>query len=389
VRKLHLLAPLVVSCSSGAKTPVTPEPTPEPVATADAAPPEISDAELCPTLIARFREESGAGSLKPEELERMTAAVRKHCPTWPPAVTRCLVTSPDDRQTKCMDDLDQGLRTAFIDDIMASFNTPVPGCEELVYDVTAWATLPTTLTNADDRAVALAAIQPVVLASCKGTWSEDVRTCVGAPGGAVPRACLDTAGGTVGADLDREIKRRTDLFAVAAAFKPTDKKIACAKAVAAHYGAARWNGKLDGKKAADRKRIMKASTAAFAAACKDEKWTGFVRGCVVAATSEEERAWCLGGTTRWGYPAGAAEPTAAGMSGVPECDAYVAAMKRYIACDEIPQAARDAAQGAMEAMTSAWSTGLPDEARDAAADACTQGLDAIKQGAVAFGCPMP
>ena len=53
------------------------------------------------------------------------------------------------------------------------------------------------------------------------------------------------------------------------------------------------------------------------------------------------------------------EEAAAGSTGLADCDAYVAAMDKYMQCDKVPQSARDAAK---------------------------QGLDAMKQGAQAMGC---
>src|SRR5688500_8987652 len=39
-----------------------------------------------------------------------------------------------------------------------------------------------------------------------------------------------------------------------------------------------------------------------------------------------------------------------GGSGLAGCDAYVAAMEKYLACDKVPQAARDGAKQGLDAM---------------------------------------
>jgi len=84
-------------------------------------------------------------------------------------------------------------------------------------------------------------------------------------------------------------------------------------------------------------------------------------------------------------PAGGAAST-----GLPECDAYVAAMDKYMACDKVPQSARDAAKQGLDAMKSGWANmgTMPDDAKKSAADACKQAVDALKQGAESMGCTL-
>jgi hypothetical protein len=80
----------------------------------------------------------------------------------------------------------------------------------------------------------------------------------------------------------------------------------------------------------------------------------------------------------------------ASTTGIPACDAYVRSIEAYIRCDKIPPEARNAAAQGMEAMRSAWggSSQLPDDARKAMNDACTQAVDALRQGAQAMGCTL-
>ena len=83
------------------------------------------------------------------------------------------------------------------------------------------------------------------------------------------------------------------------------------------------------------------------------------------------------------------EPAAGGAAtGLAECDTYVAAMEKYLACDKVPQAARDGAKQGLDAMKGSWgdTAGMPEEAKKAANDACKQAVDALKQGASAMGC---
>jgi len=76
------------------------------------------------------------------------------------------------------------------------------------------------------------------------------------------------------------------------------------------------------------------------------------------------------------------------ITGFAECDAYLAASERYMVCDKIPQAARDAVKQGNDAMKAAWgdSSSYPEEVKQAVRDACKQAVDALKQGANAMGC---
>lgn len=76
--------------------------------------------------------------------------------------------------------------------------------------------------------------------------------------------------------------------------------------------------------------------------------------------------------------------------GLPECNRYISEVEKFIRCDKVPQAARDATKQGLDAMKSAWSdvAGMPEEARRAAEDSCKQATDALHQGASAMGCPM-
>ena len=77
-------------------------------------------------------------------------------------------------------------------------------------------------------------------------------------------------------------------------------------------------------------------------------------------------------------------------AGLPACDAYVAATAKFMACEHAPQSARDAAEQSLSSMKASWASigQLPDGAKKAVADACTMGLEALKQGAQAMGCPL-
>jgi hypothetical protein len=91
-------------------------------------------------------------------------------------------------------------------------------------------------------------------------------------------------------------------------------------------------------------------------------------------------------------PAPAGDTAAAGESGIPSCDAYLKTFEKYMACDKVPQQAKDASKQGIDAMKQSWAQfkdpNVPAEAKKAAGDACTQGEDAIKQSAQALGCTL-
>lgn len=88
-------------------------------------------------------------------------------------------------------------------------------------------------------------------------------------------------------------------------------------------------------------------------------------------------------------PAPAAGGAAA--TGVPECDAYIAAIENLAKCDKLPQAARDSMKQSADTMKASWKwDGMPEEAKKtaqaAAGSSCKQATDAVKQSMTAAGC---
>ena len=93
----------------------------------------------------------------------------------------------------------------------------------------------------------------------------------------------------------------------------------------------------------------------------------------------------------------ATETTATAVAestGIAECDSYFAAIEKYMACEKVPQAARDAQKQAKEQMRAGWSSweNLPEDARkmaqDSAKASCTTALTSLKVAANASGCPV-
>jgi hypothetical protein len=72
-------------------------------------------------------------------------------------------------------------------------------------------------------------------------------------------------------------------------------------------------------------------------------------------------------------------------SGLPECDAYVGAMRRFSQCSQLPVQSKQSIEQALSQMGDTWRN-LPPEGRQQAAEACKQGTDAIRQAAASMGC---
>ena len=80
---------------------------------------------------------------------------------------------------------------------------------------------------------------------------------------------------------------------------------------------------------------------------------------------------------------GSAAPVAAGDStGIPECDAYKAAIDKLSTCDKIPEAARKQMKDAFDQAAGAWKS-LPADAKAQAATGCKAAADAVAQSGAA------
>lgn len=91
-------------------------------------------------------------------------------------------------------------------------------------------------------------------------------------------------------------------------------------------------------------------------------------------------------------PSGATTQSATNDTGVPECDEYARTFDRYLACDKVPQQAKDASKANIDQMRQSWS-GLKDPnvapaAKASAGDACKQATAALQSSAKALGCTL-
>jgi hypothetical protein len=191
-------------------------------------------------------------------------------------------------------------------------------------------------------------------------WSEDTKECV--------LAAVDNAGTSAcllpEASAPKLLQQLTDLDGTAtkiAAAKTKPASITCAKAVAAHYGDAKWKARAKEKPAASRTAMQKA--------CSDDKWTEMQRACVVVADDPS----CYDNPGRWGYPA----LVVAKRPNVPdECAIYEAVMVRIESCSAVPEASRGALAQAFGEAAKTWAGLSPDEAKQIA-PICKGGADAM------------
>jgi len=149
---------------------------------------------------------------------------------------------------------------------------------------------------------------------------------------------------------------------------------------------------------------------AIVSACRADAWPADVVACMAAARSETALDEC---EARLPKPArdrveaamaevvtniappdeGAAaddEDFGKGESGVPECDAYAAAMEKYVDCDEIAEPVKDSAKKGLVALRQTWpmlrDPSTPASAKAAARDACARAREELEASAKAQGC---
>lgn len=89
-------------------------------------------------------------------------------------------------------------------------------------------------------------------------------------------------------------------------------------------------------------------------------------------------------------PAAANAKASAGGSGIPACDAYMAAVQKFMKCDGVPAASKTATQTALkttkQSLARLKGPNVPAASKQAVATSCTNATAALKKGAAAFHC---
>jgi hypothetical protein len=114
----------------------------------------------------------------------------------------------------------------------------------------------------------------------------------------------------------------------------------------------------------------------LAPACKDREEPRPTSGTAVAT-----------GTAETVAPERPALPEAP-STGIPECDDYVQALDRFVACDKIEQPSKDAALAGLERVRGEWKAiaRMPADARQATIHQCQSSVRAIEIALEHAGC---
>jgi hypothetical protein len=273
--------------------------------------------------------------------------------------------------TKWSEDLDQG-------DATAESADPEPiDCTDAIGDPASY--LPAVTLTGDDRELVVRIRREAIIKLCEAGWSEEVKQCLKTatdPTGMT--SCLTTLDPQQQQDLAAKVAVADALMAktIGARAKAPD----CKKLVGAHYADAAWKARLVTVKGTDRKKMIDASRKAMTEACTKESWSPTLRACLGVGGDAD----CVAGQSyAWGFPArGVAVPT-----GIPECDAYIAAIQSYSTCAKLPPDARDAvAQSIAEATQAMLDMAADPSKRQETVESCRVGAEAVKQSLASMGC---
>ena len=320
------------------------------------------------------------------------AAIRKSCSQdkWPQTVIDCIASTP--QPDDCLAKLDEKQHASY-DERLAAWAEqhtgyggdpaaeigPPPMCDSIIGDVATYE--PPLGENAPERDWVIELRRAFLYEECDHAWSEEIKDCLRSAGSDNGRAtCLGSLDEHEQEEMTKKLESFDRLATKVAAAKQKPESITCKKVVATHYGNAAWKKKLDGFKAAERKKMIDASRALMQKACDDKPWDERLRACVVAGGGEtcfETYSMRLS----WGYPAAGAVTTV----GIQECDDYGAAIQQLAACSKIPQTSRESLKRSFD-QTQAQVAGAPAKDRARMAPTCKAGLDAIANVAASVGC---
>lgn len=251
-------------------------------------------------------------------------------------------------------------------------------CDVVVGDGSAFP--PVIDAQAPEREWTLSVRRHLLLDACGDGWDERSRACIARAGTAAVVACLDHIDASERDELLATLTSISELATKISAARKKPAAIGCKQVVAAHYGDAKWKGKLESFKAAERKKMIAASRAKMTKACTDDAWSETLRACIVAGGEETcFQAEQMG--LSWGYPAAGTVTTL----GIPECDAYGATLQALSSCSKFPEEARKALTKSFDEMRAHMAKLSADE-RTRTATSCKAGLAAVKSIAQSTGC---
>jgi len=239
---------------------------------------------------------------------------------------------------------------------------------------------PALTVAADDRDQWVTLRRRAVEELCRGGWSEKVKHCL--------TAARDTKDVTA-CIADLEPAQRDELVARLAKVDAFGAKIAqarakapdCKKLVAGYYSDAAWKTKVPTITGAPRKKLIEASRKAMIEACTSDGWNASRRACLSLGGTVD----CFGGIAffAWGFPARYV-PVA---TGVPECDAYIAAVQSYPSCGKLVFDLRDTIMKSIDDAIAETIELAGDPARrQEAKDSCKLHGDALRAELAQQGC---
>ncbi len=204
---------------------------------------------------------------------------------------------------------------------------------------------------------------------------------------------LVLAGGCGGQAKEAPPPRPAPVAKVAPVAPKVEAEVASCEAVARHIGELARAGEDFSRLPPDRQaaatKTMKSLEQDFVKECQEHAWPEEILACLLHTSSADEMANCSPPQNQDHRASKPATPSN-GPTGIAECDEYLKEAEKFATCDKMPQEARDAQLQAIEAAKMGWASlrdpGVPREALDAAADACRQSTDALKQAWQAAGC---
>lgn len=200
-------------------------------------------------------------------------------------------------------------------------------CEDVIRDLAAYP--PLLGDDAPERDWNLAVRAHVIEEDCEHLWSFEHKQCVVARG---PVACIAQLPGDLGPRLAKLGELGTKITDARA--KPGT--IGCKQVVANHYGAVRWQGRLDGFDTKARNQMIADSRKIMQRACTTDSWSDTVRACLVLGGAD----LCFFASDirrMWGYPADGSVR----LLGVPDCDDYDAAVNKLASCTKLDTYTRE------------------------------------------------
>ncbi len=370
--------------------------TPPPAKTVEpVAPPRPSPAKVTCNdagIVLRGELSSGddvAGKAREQAIE---AACRED--KWAQAILDCVASTP--RADECLDDLTDAQRTSY-DQRLADWDVEygsgmaggIPGmagldCATVLVDVSHFP--PLIDATSPERDWHIKARTAVLDEHCDHDWQDAMRNCVvnSADETAALSSCIaqELAPDEAKALTD-ELDRLASLATKIADVKKKPKSITCKAVVQAHYADARWKDKLDGFKAAERKRMIADSRDAMTKACTADAWDETMRACIVVDGGQGgARQECfVREKLRWGYPATGTVTKV----GIAECDDYAAAVAKLTSCNLLSQASRDQIARSQQQMLVEIAR-MPSAQRAKMATSCKAAMDAIASTSTASGC---